>query len=193
MSLEQARRIKPRALKRKKIQASLSGVKQRSCKQQMPAQAQRPTPTTQRAAADGLGELGVLTQPGSTWQREPKSPLRPPCPSASCREAEQGTQPHWCPAGQSQLHAVLPALGWKCKSSAANHLLLLWAGSRAQQVQQSVQGFFVSAGTEAAVKLTEPFPHRGASVMLSHHGINKEGEKKLEFVMSHSLKGVSGM
>lgn len=61
---------------------------------------------------------------------------------------------------------------------------------------ERVQVFFVLAGTEASVKLTEPFP----STQLSSRSLcgvqppqNKQRVKeKLEFIRSHSLKGVTG-
>lgn len=107
--LIKARRIKPRALKRKKIQARLSGVKQRSCKQQMPGQAQRPTaPNSQRAAADGLGELGGSH---SLAKRN-----KTPCETSPPLWQLQGRLSRaLSPTGAQQSTLCCQGLGWRCK------------------------------------------------------------------------------
>lgn len=58
---------------------------------------------------------------------------------------------------QSQHHAVLPGFGLKVQGFRCKPAVPL-GRSRAQQGQQWMQVFFVSARTGASVKLTEPFP-----------------------------------
>lgn len=98
----------------------LSGVKERSCKCQMPVQPQRPAPTTPRAAADGLAGLEQMdwwswecsghsqAAPGKEKQNPLQDLLRAPVPAPG--EAEQGTRAQHM---QSQHHVVLPAFGLK--------------------------------------------------------------------------------